>query len=195
MKDHGDIVDELVEVLDSFEETSRFLQLDDSAVCTLKAASQLFAGLVKKHPESASHLSHTSACVHSSSFERAVIKLQEAELMITKPVLNKDEKKALSVFKQSDEDSSDDSAGSDGEDTMPFVTQTLGRPALKKQKVNLTGYRSVAHVSPTSVVCERLFSRTKAIMTPNRRCMDPSTLDSIIFLQMNRDLWNGHLVE
>jgi hypothetical protein len=25
--------------------------------------------------------------------------------------------------------------------------------------------------------------------------MDPSTLDSIIFLQMNRDLWNGHLVE
>ncbi len=33
-------------------------------------------------------------------------------------------------------------------------------------------------------------------MTPNWRYTDPSTcLDSIIFLQMNRDLWNGHLVE
>jgi len=32
-------------------------------------------------------------------------------------------------------------------------------------------------------------------MTPNRRHMDPSTLEDIIILKFNTDLWNAELIE
>ena len=61
--------------------------------------------------------------------------------------------------------------------------------ARKKQKVYTTRYKSTLHVSPTSNICERAFSRAKLIMTAQRRCMDPSTLDGLLFLRYNKDLW------
>ena len=32
-------------------------------------------------------------------------------------------------------------------------------------------------------------------MTPNRRNMNPATMETIIFLKSNHDLWNGALIE
>ena len=49
--------------------------------------------------------------------------------------------------------------------------------------------RSTAHISPTSNICERLFSRTKLIMTAQRSSMDPITLENILILRYNKDLW------
>ena len=60
---------------------------------------------------------------------------------------------------------------------------------------NKAVYRSVAHVCPTSVVVERLFSQTKHIMTDNRKLMDPSTLEMCIMLKTNKDLWNAKTVD
>ena len=51
-------------------------------------------------------------------------------------------------------------------------------------------YRSLSHISPTSVVVERLFSRAKLIMTPHRRHMDPSTLEMLLLLRYNKDTWD-----
>ena len=47
------------------------------------------------------------------------------------------------------------------------------------------------HCSPTSCIVERLFSRAKLIMTPNRRSMDPSTLENILMLKFNSDLYRA----
>ena len=39
-------------------------------------------------------------------------------------------------------------------------------------------------------VCKRLlFSRTKLVMTDHRKLMDPSTLETLIMLRMNKELW------
>ncbi len=46
------------------------------------------------------------------------------------------------------------------------------------------------YVSPTSNACERLFSRAKLIMRPHRRHMDPSTLEAILMLRMNKEMWD-----
>ena len=51
-------------------------------------------------------------------------------------------------------------------------------------------YRSLSHISPTSVVVEHLSSRAKPIMTPHRRHMDPSTLEMLILLRYNKDMWD-----
>ena len=53
----------------------------------------------------------------------------------------------------------------------------------------------MAHIAPTSVIVERLFSRAKLIMTPHRRCMDASTLEMLILLRYNIDLWNASTLD
>ena len=45
------------------------------------------------------------------------------------------------------------------------------------------------HVSPTSNICERLFSRAKLIMSATRRNMNPDSLNMLLFLRANRHVW------
>ena len=45
------------------------------------------------------------------------------------------------------------------------------------------------HVSPTSNICERLFSRAKLIMSATRKNMNPDSLNMLLFLRANRHLW------
>ena len=56
-------------------------------------------------------------------------------------------------------------------------------------------YVDTRFVLETSNVCEQLFSKAKHIMTPTRRRMDPSTLESILLLKINSDLWDAELVQ
>ena len=66
----------------------------------------------------------------------------------------------------------------------------------KKQTLHSTSkYVNALIVAPTSDICEQLFSRAKHIMTPTRRRMDPSTLEDILLLKFNTDLWNAQLVQ
>ena len=51
------------------------------------------------------------------------------------------------------------------------------------------------HISPTSNIVERLFSRCGIIMRPHRRLMDPSTLEMLIMLRFNKDLWDAREVD
>ena len=50
------------------------------------------------------------------------------------------------------------------------------------------------HITPTSSIVERLFSRCGIIMRPHRRLMDPSTLEMLIMLRYNKDLWGAREV-
>ena len=42
---------------------------------------------------------------------------------------------------------------------------------------------------------ERPFSNAKLIMTDQRRSMDPSTLETILMLKLNKDLWDARDIE
>ena len=54
---------------------------------------------------------------------------------------------------------------------------------------------SFRHLLRVNNICERLFSRCKLIMTDNRKLMDPSTLEILIMLRMNKDLWDERDME
>ena len=43
--------------------------------------------------------------------------------------------------------------------------------------------------------CERFFSGTKLVMTDQRKCMDPSTLEMVTILDENSDLWDANDVQ
>jgi hypothetical protein len=56
-------------------------------------------------------------------------------------------------------------------------------------------YREVKHLIPASVICESLFSDARHIMTDFRRSMDPSTLEMLLILKYNKDLWDARTVD
>ena len=54
---------------------------------------------------------------------------------------------------------------------------------------------SFRHFLRVNNICERLFSRCKLLMTDNRKLMDPSTLEVLIMLRTNKDLWDERDME
>ncbi|KAG6957591.1 hypothetical protein JG688_00010895 [Phytophthora aleatoria] len=53
----------------------------------------------------------------------------------------------------------------------------------------------VAFVPPTSNECERFFSSVKLVFNDLRQSMDPMTLEAVMCLGINRDLWDAFTVE
>ena len=136
----------------------------------------------------ASQLGKDSDIVHNKNFKNGIVKIQDGE----ENKLNANEKESVKIFLFANNNS-----GRDEEMTMDneesFVDSTLKAALVKKKKA--TKYHSTKHVSPTSNICERLFSRASIIMTPNRRSMDPDMLEMIIMLRFNKDLWDEETIQ
>ena len=56
-------------------------------------------------------------------------------------------------------------------------------------------YRETKHIACTTNMVERLFSRAKIVMTDLRKSMTPRHLELIMFLRLNRHLWDEILVQ
>ena len=97
------------------------------------------------------------------------------------------EKDAISIFLIVEEDLQ----ANDSDEESSFLNSANDEfeGNIKRAKKN-SPYRSLLHISPTSNIVERLFSRTGIIMRPHRRLMDPSTLEMLVLLRFNRDLWS-----
>ena len=80
---------------------------------------------------------------------------------------------------------------STGEETNAERWVRLAQEASQSK----SAYRSMAHLCPTSVICERLFSDAKRIMTADRCKMDPSTLEMLLILKHNTDLWDARTID
>lgn len=154
----------------------------------------LFDKLILQHPESAEKLSPTAEIIHSPAFETAVCKVQSLD----ERSLTVNEKKAIRRFLIEDDDTVENS--DDGEPNEDIVTDWAqdaidDTEARKRQRMFMSKYRSMKHISPTSNVCERIFSRAKLIMRPHRKHMSPFHLEMLIFLRCNKVLWDATTVE
>ena len=136
----------------------------------------------------ASHLGKDSDIVHNKNFENGIVKIQDGE----ENKLNANEKESVKIFLITNNNSGgEEEVSTDNEES--FVDSTLKAALVKKKKTSK--YHSTKHVSPTSNICERLFSRASIIMTPNRRSMDPDMLEMIIILRFNKDLWDEETIQ
>ena len=80
------------------------------------------------------------------------------------------------------------------ENFIESINEEYDTQVLKKAKTEFP-YKSTNHCVSTSVMVETLFSRCGIIMRPHRRCMDPSTLERLVFLRSNKDLWGEEQVD
>ena len=69
--------------------------------------------------------------------------------------------------------------------------RATGSAKVSKQ----SSYACLNHVSATSNVVERPFSRAQLVMTDQRRSMDPSTLEAILLLRYNHDIWDVYFLD
>ena len=178
-----DEIQELTTKLKNCEEVSKFLQQEDSVKVSLELVRAAFDTLIADYPFMKHHLGSTADILHDKAFETAVVKIQRG----TEQTLTTAEKIAVARFKID--------ATSNNDDAMEDSYMDKVRANGLAKKVKKSNYSSLNHISATSNIVERLFSRAKLVMTAQRRCMDPSTLEAILMLRFNHDLWDIYLVD
>jgi hypothetical protein len=79
---------------------------------------------------------------------------------------------------------------SDDEEGSLTYAELLKKRERKKAKSIPQNIQNLDWIPPTSVICEREFSIATNVYTANRQSMDPTTLEMILFLKFNRNLWS-----
>ena len=105
----------------------------------------------------------------------------------------------MSIFLLSNETSDDEKeVGNDYEDDeLPsFINEGRRREAQERafKKMKSSKYRSTLHVSPTSCICEQTNSQAKFIMTDLRKHMDQSSLELLLLLKLNANMWDVNTI-
>jgi len=125
--------------------------------------------------------------INNPNFEKGIVKVQRGN----EGNLTAAEASAIKRFQlPRAEDAEEDVAHADETDEN-FADTILN----KRPKTSLSKYRSLKHLSATSNVCERLFSKAKRIMTDQRSSMHAGTLERLLFLYANASLWDVHLID
>ena len=101
------------------------------------------------------------------------------------------EKKAIefcveSGVEEKESDSDEEARPAFASITAMASAQAEAEERVKRSRIN-GQIRPMRHLSPTSNIVERLFSNSKLIMTDQRQKMDPSTLETILMLKLNKD--------
>ena len=145
----------------------------------------LFDALIKKYPLLKDDIKTNSRHVHNPDFENGIVKIQ----MNQEARLTDDEEEAVQVFLIEDIDRDVE------ERELSFVESVLlEAEAQQKKRAKVSKYRSTAHVTPVSSICEQTNSISKHIMSDCRKQMDPSSLEMLMILKLNPDLWDKKTV-
>ena len=176
-----------------FESVSKSLQFEGEKLVDMYATRKLFDGLISKYPECSDYLAPNSDIVHSPIFESAVCKVQ-GKLENT---LDRDEKISLKRFLNNPLPNNSSTRDENDDDTeLSFAEKiTNNITAEKRQRTDVSKYRSLKHVAKDSNMVERLFSRAKLIMRDHRKHMSPYHLEMLLFLRCNSAMWNVQTVD
>lgn len=179
-------INALIDDLKKCEGISKMLQTGGSQQMDLYECRALFKGLIDSLGDkySLSHIKVGSSVVNNPHFENGIVKIQGgSESDLTNP-----EKDAVKIFMIA----TDEPIGTPGTigmgTTVGFAENLLlNAQQNKRQKVSI--YRSTRHCTCTSNVCERLFSLAKLLLSPLRKSMSPDTLNMLLVLKANKQLW------
>jgi hypothetical protein len=171
---------EIMKDLEQFQTTTLLLQDSQRNLAEFR---NIFEEMLKYYPSMEYHLSKDGKIVHSPEFENAIVKVIEDELN----TLNTSEKESLEPLRKSNNAAVEHS---------PIIHGTqIAIQALKKKKINVQNeYIDMSFIPPTSNIVERLFSAARLVLTDYRKSMSPYTFECVMFLKINRKLWDSSLV-
>ena len=124
--------------------------------------------------------------VHCPDFENGIVKIQSHQVA----KLSAAEKEAVKIFHIEEVEREEPA------DELSFVQSVLMEAEeQQKKRSSVSKYRSTAHVTPVSCICEQTNSISKHIMSDARKQMDPTSLEMVLLiLKLNSDLWDERSV-
>jgi hAT family C-terminal dimerisation region len=161
---------------------------------SMKESDVLFRSIVDAYPEFGfeAYLGTDADIIHNKALEIAVIKIQsnkentltDREKESVEPLLLLPQERLQGV----------EAACEGGDDEqLSFAERALKRQRLQ-ESIECSKYINTSFLLPTSCVVERLFSQAKRVFSPHRRSLHTKTLEALLFLKENRELWNVAMV-
>jgi hypothetical protein len=177
--------------LKHFQSVSLLLQTKGTP---LSDAQNMFTWLATKFPDTACKLLPEFTTKRlNRNFESAIVKIQNN----TEHLLTVEESEAMAPFliALDGNDEVDVALDDEAEDDHDDVHSMLKRARKDiPAAVGSTKYINLSFIQPTSNCVERLFSRTRKVWREDRKKMTPSHMEMLMFLTINRDLWDEMLV-
>lgn len=145
-------IDQLTTLFEDLDSVTKSLQRSN---ITCSQVRTLFDGVVSEYPSTASRLSSTARIVHSLLFESAIVKLQEQRFA----ELSSQETSAVAALKKQHTTN-----GTNSEDVRSY---SFAERLLKRRRTETVeqNYLDTRFLTPTSNVCERLFSKAGYALT------------------------------
>lgn len=173
-------VHQLITILKKFEEVNLQLQRDSIDI-NIHAVRLMFDLLIAHYPPSVACLGVDANIIHRKHFERGVEKViagRENDLTFL-------EINSLHQFKKNAEIEDEPLEASQ---SMRAIVDSA---KVKRIRVDAdSAYYDLSYITPTSVTVERLFSRVNFLLGLRRHSMDEETVNALLFLEFNRQLWN-----
>ena len=141
-----------------------------------------------------SQLKANSVLVNNPPFENGVIKIQSGN----EDRMSRAEKDAVTRYLKPAVTAAgnEEKEGEPPEQHKAYADRVLSMAQQdKRQRIDTSKYRTTIHVLPQSNLCERLFSHAKIIMSDRRKHMKPQTLNDVLLLKANRQLWGPGLIQ
>ncbi|OWZ06336.1 hypothetical protein PHMEG_00021418 [Phytophthora megakarya] len=139
----------------------------------------LFDHVIKHFPGTAAYLSPTASLVKFPDFENGVVTLLSGK----QSKLSRSERVAVAKLL----------LPTDCEPSIQTKKRSFAENALANDNPAPSS-EDLKWIPPTSNDVERLFSRAGIVFSRLRRGMSPTTLESVLFLQQNRSLWDANVV-
>lgn len=146
----------------------------------MSEARFIFDEVVEDYPIMGKYLSSDASIVHNQLFEAAVVKILGGH----ESQMSQRERKAASSLSC---EPTSESTTSENETLSYFERIEAKRRRLSS---SVTKYLDCRFIPATSCSAERLFSAARWILTCKRKRMSPILFEALLFLKLNRNMWD-----
>jgi hypothetical protein len=174
---------EYTDKLAKFESVSKALQKSGDKRLNVYQSRVLLDKLITDYGNEfpLTSLRKDARIVQNKHFENGIYKIQGG----LESTLTRAEEKAVEIFQKPN--AQEIEQRNDEENYADAILQEAA--AMKRRRTSASKYRCTNHVSPTTNIVERANSHGKLNMTDRRSHMHPETLQLIMILKLNKNLW------
>lgn len=184
---HNSNIQRQMKNLLEFEKVTIALQSRETTVSMAQCFLDHLSDVVTSDIFDFKPLLHVDASiVHDTTFEKAIIKIQERK----EGELTVSEVRSVACLLKQPTATTDDVPGEEITEPVSLSVVEMAYNRLNHINQDTTAYIDTKFILPTSNEVERLFSSTKRLFSPKRRRMCPETLEVLAFLKQNRALWD-----
>ena len=172
--------------LQKFQDITIMLQRDGIPFSEMRGILNL---LIIDFPEMEHHLGRTSSLVINPDFEEGIMGIAKGTTTLTAAQLV-----AVSSLVKMEMPVYMTESDSDDEDVSYAVRVAKRLKQEEMETIKREQFVNLDVIPGTSVNCERLFSLAKNILTDTRKCTAPVLFEALLFLIVNKNLWDAYSV-